>query len=55
MRSRMIGAVGSHRVSPVDFLQTHGGGDVAGANFLDFLALVGVHLHQMRPTRSFFP
>ena len=27
------------------FLQAHAGGDVAGADFLDFFAVVGVHLH----------
>ena len=29
-----------------DFLQAHGSGDVAGPDFLDVLALVGVHLQQ---------
>ncbi len=34
-------------------LQAHAGGDVAGANFLDLLAAVGVHLHQ--PADAFAP
>ena len=43
----MIGCSSSHIVSPVRVsLQSDGGGDVAGAHFVDFLALVGVHLQQ---------
>ena len=34
------------RVAGRDGLQTHGGGDIAGHDLLDFLALVGVHAQQ---------
>ena len=34
----------AQRVAGGRFLQAHGRGDVAGAHFLDLLALVGVHL-----------
>ena len=45
IRSSMIDVVASHSVSPVDAsFETDGRGDVAGAHFLDFLALVRVHL-----------
>ena len=47
MRSRMIGVLGiAERVAGGHVLQAHGRGDVAGADFLDLLALVGVHLQQ---------
>ncbi len=36
----------AERLARRDFLQAHAGGDVAGAHFLDFRALVGVHLQQ---------
>ena len=43
--SSVITLAGSHSVSPVvASLQAHRRGDVAGADFLDLLALVGVHL-----------
>ena len=35
------------RVACNHVLQTDRGADVAGENFGDFLALVGVHLHQL--------
>ena len=34
----------AQRVAGGHVLQAHAGGDVAGADFLDFFALVGVHL-----------
>jgi hypothetical protein len=39
MRRIAQGFTGGH------VLQAHAGGDVAGANFVHFLAVVGVHLH----------
>ena len=36
----------AQRLAGDDVLQADHGGDVAGAHFLDFLALVGVHLQQ---------
>ena len=36
----------AQRIAGRRILQTHGSGDVAGAHFLDFLALVGVHLQE---------
>ena len=45
--SRTIGYFSSQSVSPVRGLaQADGGGDVAGANLLDLLAMVRVHLEQ---------
>ena len=45
--SRMIGLSSSQSVSPVRRVaQADRGGDVAGVDFLDLLALVGVHLEE---------
>ena len=49
--SSTIGCAGSHSVSPVVVSRRPTGADVAGEDFFDFLALVGVHLDQ-RPMRS---
>ena len=49
MFSRWIGCVGGgERVAGDDLLDAHRGGDVAGVDLLDLLALVGVH-HQDAP------
>ena len=45
--SRMTGFFSSQTVSPVETdFEADRGGDVAGVDFLDFLALVRVHLQQ---------
>jgi hypothetical protein len=44
MRSSVMIASGRTACRRWSLLQAHAGGDVAGAHFLDFFALVGVHL-----------
>ena len=46
MRSSVITLVDiAQRVAGGDVLQSDRRGDVAGAHFVDFVAVVGVHLH----------
>ena len=51
MRSRMIGCIRiTQGFTGRDFLQTDASSDVASQNFLDFFAVVGVHLQNTTDT-----